>query len=119
MEPKVSQNEPKEECLTENRLSCYFSVLVSLTLFIGGLILLSLRIPGWSLFLGLPSIQVGIIFLIFSLDQLARRKAGVQSLQILECSICRQPTITPKWKKEVICDNCEKEVAKKVLRQRG
>lgn len=103
------------ECFIENRSNHYLSIIISLCLFIGGIIILGLRIPGWSLFLGLPAIQVGAILLIFSFDNLARKNVGIQSLQVLECSICRQPTVAPKWKKEAICETCQKEIAQEAL----
>lgn len=50
------------------------SVVVSLVLFIGGIVLLALRIPFWGLFLGLPATQIGIILLIFSFDRLSQEE---------------------------------------------
>lgn len=50
------------------------SVIVSLTLFIGGIVLLALRIPFWSFILGLPSVQIGIVLMIFSFDRLSRER---------------------------------------------
>lgn len=47
------------------------SAVVALTLFIGGLVLFFLRISFWSLFLGIPSIQIGIIFLIYVFDKVS------------------------------------------------
>ena len=43
------------------------SIVLASTLFLGGILLLSLHLPGWSLILGLPAVQIGIVFLIFSL----------------------------------------------------
>ena len=51
-----------------------FSAIVSLALFIGGIVLLALRIPFWGLFLGLPATQIGIILLIFSFDRLSQEE---------------------------------------------
>lgn len=50
------------------------STATSLILFLGGLFLLALRIPVWSLLLGLPSVQIGIILIIFSFDRLSREE---------------------------------------------
>lgn len=48
-----------------------FSVIISLSLFLGGIFLLALKIPFWSLLLGLPSVQIGIVLIIFTFDRLS------------------------------------------------
>lgn len=50
------------------------SVVTSLSLFLGGIFLLTLRIPVWSLLLGLPSVQIGIVLIIFTFDRLSREE---------------------------------------------
>lgn len=85
------------------------SLLVSLVLMLGGIYLLSLRIPGWSLIFGLPAISTGIIFLIFTFDEIAQNKVGPNSLHVVSCSICGQPTLAPKWQKEKTCEKCQKK----------
>lgn len=47
--------------------------IAPMILFMGGAWLISLKIPFWSLFLGIPSVQIGIIFVIFSFDNSAKR----------------------------------------------
>lgn len=89
------------------------SLLLSLCLFIGGIFLLALRIPGWSLFLGLPAVQIGIIFAIFSFDRIAQNEAGPNSLHVIRCSICQKPVLVPFWQEEKICKGCQKKVAER------
>jgi hypothetical protein len=89
------------------------AIVLSLVLFFGGVWLLALRIPGWSLFLGLPAVQIGIIFLIFTFDEVMRGKVGSDSLQMLSCSVCGKPTLAPAWQKEKICGECKRKRAKK------
>lgn len=89
-------------------------LIISLTLFIGGIIILSLRISGWGLFLGLPATQVGLIFLIFTFDEIAKRRVGPQSFHLLSCSVCGQPTPAPSWQKEKVCEECQSKIAKKL-----
>jgi len=48
------------------------STVISLTLFVGGIILLLSQISFWSLFLGIAATQIGIVFLIFSYEKLSR-----------------------------------------------
>lgn len=44
----------------------------AIILFIGGIFILVLRIPFWSLVLGIPSIQIGIVFIIFTFDDIGK-----------------------------------------------
>jgi hypothetical protein len=48
------------------------SAIVAAIMFIGGIILLFSNVPFWSLVLGIPATQIGIIFLIFSYERLSR-----------------------------------------------
>lgn len=79
---------------------------------------MTLRIEGWSLLIGLPLIQLGVIFLIFTLDQVARNKFGEESLQIVLCSVCGQPTPSPCWQNEKICPECEKKLKTKLREEK-
>lgn len=45
-------------------------IILSVILFLGGVILLT-RGGGWSLILGFPAAQVGLIFIIFNFDELS------------------------------------------------
>lgn len=47
------------------------TIIVAIVLFIGGLILFLSKNSIWSLFLGIPAIQIGIVFLIFAFDKLS------------------------------------------------
>jgi len=54
------------------KMRVFLSVVVSCILFVGGIALLALRIPFWSLLLGIPAVQIGIVFLIFAFDKLSQ-----------------------------------------------
>ena len=88
-------------------------VFLSLVFFAGGIVLLLSRLPGWSLFLGLPATQIGIILLILTFDDIARKKFGPENLCVVSCSICGRPTPTPCGQKEDICADCQKKITKK------
>lgn len=45
---------------------------------ITGLILLALRIAGWSLILGLPTTIIGIVLLIYIYDDIITKKIGLE-----------------------------------------
>lgn len=48
--------------------------LIPIILLLGGLILLALRISGWSLIFGLPLTVFGSVFLIYTYDEMVRKK---------------------------------------------
>lgn len=97
----------------------FFLVLVSLGLLAGGVFLLYLRIPGWSLILGLPATQIGIIFLILTFDEIVRGKVGPNSLHMIPCSVCGKLTLVSTWQKEKICEECQRKIAKKLREEKG
>jgi len=81
----------------------YFAPMV---LFIGGVWLLSLRVPGWSFLLGLPAIQVGIVFIILSFDNSAKKTLDLNNYHIVKCEVCGDPTIAPLGEKHEVCGVC-------------
>lgn len=46
--------------------------VAAIVLFIGGIVILILRIPFWSLILGIPAVQIGLILIIFTFDAMGR-----------------------------------------------
>ncbi len=79
---------------------------ISLLLFAGGVWIFTLRIPVWSLILGVPSIQVGMMLLIVSFDQVAERTAGLQRYYIVPCEVCGNPTAAPIGETHEKCPDC-------------
>ena len=55
-----------------SKLHVTLMTLVSLVLFIGGILLLISGIKFWSLFLGIPATQTGIVFLILAFEKLTK-----------------------------------------------
>lgn len=73
-----------------------------------------LRIPFWSLFLGLPSVQIGIIFIIFTFDELSQKEsenelAGVRQIP---CTLCGKPTFIRGVETQGTCGECDKKFLK-------
>lgn len=48
--------------------------VIAIVLFIGGIFLLVFSIPFWSYFLGIPAVQIGIIFMIFAFEKLSNEE---------------------------------------------
>lgn len=69
------------------RHKLFLSTLVSVILFIGGILLLQLKLKFWSYFLGIPAAQAGIILLILTFERIWRKSVDKDiSQQILELS---------------------------------
>ena len=65
----------------------FLSTLVSIILFIGGILILQLKLKFWSYFLGIPAAQAGIILLILTFERIWRNSVDKDiSQQILELS---------------------------------
>lgn len=114
----------KKEIDFQNILSNFLTrqlprIIICLAIFLGGILILFLKIPVWSLILGLPITQIGFIFLIFTLDDIAKNKIGVGSLYAAPCSICGQPTITYTLDRDKICPQCRKEIKEKLAEQKN
>jgi len=90
------------------------ALILSLVLFIGGIWLLISRIPGWSLFLGIPATQIGIILLIFTFDEINKKKNLPDNYHLTPCSVCRKPTPAPIDQPEKICLECRTKIKLKL-----
>ena len=88
-------------------------LFVSSVFFIGGIVLLYLKIPGWSIFLGLPAVQMGIVALIFALEKISSQKSTLPSKEYhyVDCLICKHQVLVPKYREKVICDDCQVKLA--------
>ncbi len=56
----------------------FLTTLLAITLFAGGIVLLIAKIPFWSLYFGLPSVQIGIILMILAFEKTSKEKLGTQ-----------------------------------------
>lgn len=53
----------------------FIATIISLSLFIGGIILMLAHIPFWSMALGIAATQIGIVFFIFTYERLSHESA--------------------------------------------
>lgn len=93
-----------------------FATILSLVLFLGGIGLLALRVPFWSLFLGLPATQIGIIFIILAFDQLSQNEVEQEMAEIrqIPCSLCGQPMFVREGETKGICNQCDQKILEKM-----
>ncbi len=87
---------------------------LSVSLFLGGAYILSLKIPFWSMFLGLAAIQIGIVFIIFTFEIFVKlnSKRVTDEYNAIPCLICGQIGFVPKYKNTNICDSCQLKIAR-------
>jgi hypothetical protein len=82
MEEKVKKTSYDSEILAredswyhkELLVRIFLRVTVAIGLLIGGLVLLAMRLPGWSVIFGLPMIVFGSVFIIYTYDEVLSRK---------------------------------------------
>jgi hypothetical protein len=86
--------------------------IAPMILFIGGVWMLSLRITGWSLILGLPAIQIGMVLIILSFDNSAKKTFSSGEFQIVKCDNCGDPTAAPLGEVHELCPKCRAEKIK-------
>lgn len=89
-------------------------ILLSLALLVSGVILITQRIGGWGLFLGIPLVQIGFIFTIFVIDEIAKEKLGPGAYHILYCQVCGKPIVTSKRTEEIVCQTCRAKIKAKL-----
>lgn len=93
------------------------SIFLSLALFLGGVWLLSLRIPGWSLFFGLIVTPLGIVFTIYTLDDVAKNVIAPPEFKPIKCKVCGKTTYAKKEDKDFICGQCREDIAEAILKE--
>lgn len=89
-------------------------LFLSVVLFTGGIFILSAKIAFWSLFLGIASIQIGIVLIILTFDSFIKRKSGrlTDEYKTLNCLVCRAPTFVPRYQRTAICNDCQVRISK-------
>lgn len=95
------------------------AILLSLVLFIGGITLLAIRLPGWSLFLGLPATQIGIILLILTFDSCFKKQLDPQEIISKKCRLCQnQITNNESQQKPAVCAECRSKIMIELAKKR-
>ncbi len=95
----------------------FLTVILSLSLFFGGITLLIAKIPGWSLLFGLILIPLGTVFTILTLDEVARNLVVPPPFKPVKCNVCGKITYAPEGEEDIICGRCHKDLAEKLLKE--
>lgn len=93
------------------------ALILSLSLFLGGIWILSLDIPGWSLLWGLIIIPIGLTFTVYTLDSVFRNRISPPHFKITKCQVCGKTTYAPEDEEETICARCRKEIKRGISRE--
>lgn len=98
----------------EEAIKLIFRGLIPIIFLAGGVGLLALRLPGWSLILGIPVTIFGVVFLLYTYDEVVRGKVFSMPTRFARCAVCGKPTpILPGQNPgNLICPVCKKEVGK-------
>lgn len=104
---------PEEHHHAEETVKLFFRGFLPSLLFAGAVVILALRIPGWSLLLGAPLTVIGAVLLIFTIDEIARVRI-MPHPYVTSCSVCGKPTpvIPGVPEKDTICAICKRDVKK-------
>lgn len=103
----------KQKSIATTIIEDFGLLMLSASLFIGGAYILSLKIAFWSLFLGIASVQIGIILIILTFDAFIKRKTKpvTEDYKTLACLVCKTATFVPKYARTSICDSCQVKIA--------
>jgi hypothetical protein len=102
---------------TNNKTEKFFNnlvlLLLILSLFVIGGFVISLKIPFWSLFLGIAAIQIGIVLSVFTFDIISHRlsKPITSEYKTIPCLVCKKLNYVPKYQNVTICDMCQVKIA--------
>ena len=95
------------------------SIILSLALFLGGIWLLAIRVPGWSILFGLIFTPMGAAFMVFTLDRVARNRIAPPSFKPTKCRVCGKRTYFKENVEDTICSQCREDIGEEILKEKG
>lgn len=102
MRPALSQ--------TESVVRLVFRGLLPIVLVVGGVWLLTSKLSGWNIILGIPMTIIGMVFLIYTYDEVVSSKIQPLSQELVRCRRCMR--LTPRMSRvspeETTCQGCKR-----------
>ena len=96
-------------------------IIMPIIMLIGGIILLSLHLPGWSIILGLPVSIFGVIFMIYTYDEVITKSVVNKEKDLKMCPICKK--VYPVGKngrtEDFICNDCREKIIGNISNKKG
>jgi hypothetical protein len=87
-----------------------------------GVAILALRIQGWSLLLGIPVTIFGVVFLIYTYDEVVRDVVGQipDKQEMTKCRVCGKPTprVIGIGYDDTICPKCKRDIGKGIKKEK-
>ena len=95
----------------EEAIKLVFRGIIPIILLLAGLALLALRLPGWSIIFGLPLVVFGVVFLIYTYDEVVSKKFEPFPKELVKCRLCRKPTplIPGTIPNDTVCFSCQEK----------
>lgn len=87
------------------------SFFIGATLLVGGILMLTLDLPGWKLIIGLPTVQFGIVVLMYAFDEVTKKHSQFSDHQTVICPYCGFNNLTKQSQGKVHCGSCTKNIA--------
>ena len=93
-----------------------FRGLIPLAMLGAGVVLMTSRISGWSLIIGIPVTVIGMAMLVFTYDEVVQKQVQPIQKELVRCNICgrltaRQLGVIPE---DVICRHCRERIREKL-----
>jgi hypothetical protein len=102
----------------ERLIKLFFRGVIPIFLLVSGVVVLALKISGWSLLLGAPMVVFGCVFLIYTYDEVvAGRVADLpDNPGITKCSLCgaETPKVVGISSEDAICPSCREGIMKSI-----
>jgi hypothetical protein len=100
----------------EEGVKLIFRGLIPIVLLLSGMGLLFLRLPGWSIIFGLPLVTFGVVFLIYTYDEVVSKRVLPIPKAVVKCSVCGQPTpqIPGVAEEDTICAICKRKIRNRI-----
>ena len=90
-------------------------VVISLGLIYGGVQIIKLELPFWSLFYGLAAIGIGVAMSLVAFNEVAKsRSATVNEYHEIPCSNCSKMTLVPYLTEKTVCSDCQLKYIRRV-----
>ncbi|TEU01694.1 hypothetical protein E3I18_02520 [Candidatus Woesebacteria bacterium] len=110
----------KKHCHLEEAIKLLFRGIIPIVFLAAGVVILTLRMPGWSLLLGLPLTIFGTVFLIYTYDEVVRKTFIPILPEVTKCSVCDKPTpISPGTDPEdIVCTSCKRKIKEGIKKEK-
>ena len=103
----------------ESLIKLIFRGVIPIVFFVGGVFLFITRVSPWGVILGLPTIVIGMVMMIYTYDEVISKKVVETSEELTRCSVCgkltpRQPGVDPR---DTFCSVCKTDIKENITKE--